>query len=551
MFGNAVQDITVEVDVERLSHESGTVHSKINLADKGAEIEANLWLKTQIGGQEFAVQIDLQQQKVLKGSYLLEGGGKYTLKQDIRDSHVGLPDPSVFVPCENVSWGGGGANVITFLRALAPSKDVVPIKYTDIAMSRPLAEDPILEFERLRRKIVTARSQAKRPRKTLYSFVRNLYDDDPVEAEDYTAEIAGIAAAYAPERSLEVYLASLPVESVLFRPRTPRFRRNWVFSRFKSAYHELDNKIILRGSPNELPDEEEPRIKTLLGAHSSDVGALLLNSLRDGALFRGAYSIYERAYLKDRKVIAILAMTDAMTKFTKWLLKTRRRLENPPPLIIVVNETELYKLARMLGGKPKPFIEHGGLPEIRKFALLALALQDHFDLERIYVTLGPRGSLGVDRSGQVVYVSSFSKSGAVIYDTNACGDAYCAAVALLEWAKRHGSSATVNYEPLNIAHVDFGTCPHPSAEEMRYFMSVATAASYCKATNRRGRIYAADMKDLLQYNHLASSILPPLPELRDLRADNRPHGIDARFFLREPAEAKYPTVTPELNRLIS
>jgi hypothetical protein len=61
VFGNAVQDITVEVDVERLSHESGTVHSKINLADKGAEIEANLWLKTQIGGQEFAVQIDLQQ----------------------------------------------------------------------------------------------------------------------------------------------------------------------------------------------------------------------------------------------------------------------------------------------------------------------------------------------------------------------------------------------------------------------------------------------------------------------------------------------------------
>ena len=139
----------------------------------------------------------------------------------------------------------------------------------------------------------------------------------------------------------------------------------------------------------------------------------------------------------------------------------------------------------------------------------------------------------------------------MIYDTNACGDAYCAAIALLEWAKRHGSSATVNHKWLNIADVDFEKCPHPSAEEMRYFMSVATAASYCKATNRRGRIYAADMKDLLQYNHLASSMLPPLPELADLREETRPSCIDAKFFLREPAEAKYPTVTAELKRLIS
>ena len=546
VFGNAVQDITVEVDIERLARELGDVEDiMIRLGDQGPEIPASLCLKTQAGSQEFAAFVELQDAKMAAGNrYLLEGGGKYTLEKDIVDSHEGLPNRSLFLPCENLSWGGGGANVVTFLRALAPKAETVPIKYTDIAMSRSL---PILlqKFESIRGEIGRA-PEKQRGKESLARYLRDLYEANPVQAESITSRLATIASNYAPERSLEVYLASLPVEGVLHRPTVPRFRRNLVFSRFRSAYREVDNKIVLRGSPSALPDEEEAKIANLLHAHESGVGAMLLNSLKDGPLFRAAYSLYKRAYSLDDRVVAILAMTDAMQQFTEWLVNDKGPDAKFPPFILILNETEAYRFAMKLGGNCEPFVKEDGLPDICKFAEIAITLLSHFDLRktpRLYVTLGARGSLGVDGAGNVVYVSSFSKRGATVYDTNACGDAYCAAIALLEWAKRNG------YQ--NIADVDFGRNRHPGAEEMRYFMAVATAAAYCKATNRRGRVYAADVKDLLQHNHLASVILPPVRELVNLTADTRPDCVDENFRLREPAEARFIPVTRQLSSLIS
>jgi sugar/nucleoside kinase (ribokinase family) len=218
----------------------------------------------------------------------------------------------------------------------------------------------------------------------------------------------------------------------------------------------------------------------------------------------------------------------------------------------VFNEKEAHSFAEKLGGKLEPFMnKEEELPDIKKFAKLAIFLFSKFNPEnppRIYVTLGPRGSLGVDGSRHVIYVSSFSKSGAIIHDTNACGDAYCAAIALLEWAKRHGGHP-------NITGVNFPDDPLAYAKEMQYFMAVATAAAYCKATNRRGRVYAADLKDLLEHNHLASSILRTIQELADMKLEDiknnkLPDCIDKDFRLREPSEAKFPKITEDLSKLI-
>jgi hypothetical protein len=549
VFGNAVQDITVEVDIERLSRELGSLN-EIRLEDTGPEITAGLWLRTQVGSQEFAVSVKLQGQEMPEKRYRLEGGGKYTLAGDIVESPQGLPERSLFLPCENLSWGGGGANVVTFLRALAPRPEVVPIKYTDIAMSRSL---PILfkNFEAVRRRVIALPTKYQ-GKDNLERAIRDLYESDPVQAEAITSEIAKIASGYAPERSLEVYLASLPVEGVLYRPKVPRFRRNLVFSRFRSAYREIDNKIVLRGSPSDLPDEEESQIATLLQARKANIGAVLLNSLKDGPLFRAAYSLYKEAYGTNEEVVAILAMTDAMQKHTDWLLKDRGPDGKFPPFILILNEAEAHRFATLLGEECEPFVHEGGLPDIRNFAKIALTLLRQFDIgkaPRIYVTLGPRGSLGVDGTSNVVYVSSFARRGATIYDTNACGDAYCAAISMLEWAKRQKDPSSHKHP--NIADVDFGRNQHPGAEEMRYFMAVATAAAYCKATNRRGRVYSADVKDLLQHNHLASVVLPSVTELAKLEQHRRPDCVDENFRLREPAEARYIGVTEELSRLIS
>jgi hypothetical protein len=129
-----------------------------------------------------------------------------------------------------------------------------------------------------------------------------------------------------------------------------------------------------------------------------------------------------------------------------------------------------------------------------------------------------------------------------MYDTNACGDAYCATIALLEWAKRNG------YE--NIAE-DTGEKDIPrNTKEMRYFMAVATAAAYCKATNRRGRVYAAELKELLEYNHLASANVWTVDDLLQVNPNHKPDCVVLDFRLREPSEACQMRVSRQLDDLI-
>ncbi len=542
VFGNAVQDITIDVDMERLSHDPTNKNGEMmRLSDRGVEINPRLTLIGQIGLQNFAIPMELAEKpeddlrKNDEAWPILKGGRKYTLKNNIDELKTSLPAEGghLVLPCESLTWGGGGVNVMTFLRALAPGKDKVPIRYTDVAMSRML---PSL-IKDLKAVVSAVGDSAD-----------NLYDEKPAEAENYTNDLAEIVADHAPDRSLEVYLASLPVEGMLYRTKEPRFRRNLVFSRVHSAYREVNNKIILRGSSSDLPDHEEQRIASLLNLHNDDVGAILLNSVKDGQMFKAAYCFYKSLHDQGNDVVAILAMTEAMQKFTKWMLEPANCDEKGklPPFILVFNETEAQNFTNKLGGNFAAFMEEDGLPDIKKFAELAIFLRGKFDPEkvpRIYVTLGPRGSLGIDASGHVIYAWIFSKSGATIYDTNACGDAYCAAIALLEWAKRHGHP--------NIAKVNFQCDMAPSAHEMEYFMAVATAAAYCKATNRHGRVRSADLKDLLQHHHLASIILPTAEELANITAVTCPECADANFRLREPSQARFHDITDDLIELLA
>jgi hypothetical protein len=550
VFGNAVQDITVEVDIERLSRELDDKRNLIHLAEQGPQIKPNIWLKTQIGSQEFGVEVELQDVELARdGMYLLEGGRKYMLKESIKDSRQDIPEPSLFLPCENLSWGGGGANVVTFLRALTPSAEIVPIRYTDIAMSRSLP-DVIRRVIEVLEPFKDTLSIPDSSNFDLLSFLQSLYEIDRVKAEYITRKIAAIAAYYSPDRSLSVYLASLSVESVLYRPRETRFRRNWVFNRFRSAYREVNNKIILKGKFNPLPDEEKDNIAKFLQAYIDDVGAIHINSLKDAPLFKAAYSLCKDA-CKNENFVTILAMTETTQECIPWMIDDKGESGGKfPPFILVLNETEAHKLAMALGGDKEPFMKGNDLPDMCKFAKMASKLREHFNKEgmpRIYVTLGERGSLGVDSGGHVIYVSSFSKRGATVFDTNACGDAYCSAIALLEWAKRHGypDIADVKGRGIYPRGID------PRAREMHYFMAVATAAAYCKATNRRGRVYAAELRDLLQYNHLASDFLWTVDSLLNLTQVNHPECIDENFRLREPAEARYVGITQQLSDLIA
>lgn len=545
VFGNAVQDITVEVDIERLSREVDAKRALIHLADQGPQVSRRLSLTTQIGSREFGVRVELENvTETEEEMYLLEGGQKYTLKGRVLDSWQELEEPSLFLPCENLSWGGGGTNVVTFLRALVPSSEVVPLRYTDIAMSRSLPnviQQALDVLGPLADELSGSLGDG-----SLVSFLEGLFENDRVRAELLTRNIAAIAAGYSPELAFAVYLASLSVESVLYRPRLLQFRRNWVFSRFRSAYREMNNKIILKSSFTPLADDEQGKIDNLLQAHTANVGAILINSLKDPPLFKAAYSLCKSS-CEEKDFVAIMAMTETTQEFTKWMLDHPHKDGCLPPFILVLNEKEAYKLAMAFKGDNEPplepFVTENDFPDIRKFAAIADALRGRFykwRMPRIYVTLGERGSLGVDIGSTVIYVASFTKRGATVYDTNACGDAYCATIALLEWAKRNGFPEVAGIKR-----------SETDAEEMRYFMQVATAAAYCKATNRRGRVYAAELKDLLQYNHLASKILGTVGELGSLRMYGvRPDCIDENFRLREPAVAQYVGITKQLSQLI-
>lgn len=547
IFGNAVQDITVEVDLDRLAFQDEAIEEQLRI-DQGVRLRDDLRLRTQFGNIRFGVALSVARNEAIRDSenfISLVGGKKYTLESAVEelDRNDNKYDDALFVPCEQLSWGGGGINAATFLRALVPDGHVVPIIYSDLAMSRTLPH-VVQRLEAILAELNPAAANdgdLNEPVAVYRQAAMRLLDEDPVKANDLTERVAVVSAEYSPDRSLEVYLASLPVTPVLHRPKGVEFRRNWVFSRFRGTDGQVDDKIVCRGKPPAISADAWAGFSALIKQYPANVGAMLLNSLKDEEIFEAAYEYFTGLCREDPSRICVIAMTKSMHEFSLW---TDEKRDLRAPLILVFNEDEFLAFAKKFDPDLAPVMTTGAsFPHLSNFARASVAIRRRFgatgSFPRMYVTLGSRGSLGVAENGLVVYVSSYTKPRAEIFDTNACGDAYCATVTLMEWAKRNGYA--------DIADVDRGEVLGEQ-EEMRYCMAVATAAAYCKATNRRGQLYAKELLAMLDEFHLASHILPTVDQSVD---GPYPKWIEARKgVISNPPVSRIMGVSEGLQRLL-
>lgn len=504
VVGDAVQDITVEIDLERLQHKDPDIHKQIYL-DRAPYLKKGLKLLTSVGSKYFALKLELPEEKTNKnGFYELTPGRKYPLEGSIEDNPINFDDGNfIYVPGEYLSWGGGGINLIRFLRSIAPNAKRVPITYSDIAMSQtlPFSLDKINEIIGRIEKDDSAR---------LTSQLKDLYQKNPKQAEEITSEMAKIAAEYTPDRSLEVFISSLPADFVMYRPENAKFRRNWVFNKFHDHSSKIDDKIICRGY-SDRNGYDYKDIKEQLGGRLDDIGLAVLNSIKNEAMFDAAYELCCEAYRNEPNLALAMAVTKYMRPFAKKIAKNRK--DHPrkthPPIILLMNEKEAFELAKQFirgRAKLKPFMEGSNdYPDMLAFSKVAEILLKHFNIRnergRIYVTLGSRGCLGVDGlSGRIAYLDNYQTQNRQIFDTNACGDAYAAGIILMEWGKRYFDS--------NISGVDKVNNADANEQEMMYFMAVACAAAYSKATSPRGRVDPTVIRYLLDHIHLAAQILP-------------------------------------------
>ena len=499
IIGNAVQDVTVELDLEQLARYNANLGDSIQLGE-GLEMKSGLVLKTQFGQQEYAVLMK-PLESTLEDSLLLRPGDKYMLESPVFDSFSAIPahKTSAFVHCESVSWGGGGVNAARYIRSLARDPKQVPIVYADVAMTNALDQQVKLELSG-------------------------------------NGNVVDTLAKYSGDKYLEVYLASLAVEPALYRPKVPQFRLNWVFCRVWGSEREINNKIICRGNTSLITEGADGDIFALLNSRRDEVGLIQLNSVSSRELFEAAYKVY-----KSTGAVGVFALTDRMQAVADALVgDLRNGTLGTQPCILVFNEKEVVNFSKRFGYDGEPFMKSDeDIPNLTRFGQIGKAILGSLRRDsdvRVYVTAGPRGSLGVDSTGNAIYVSSFAKPKAVIIDVNTCGDAYCGTVALLEWAKR------VN------PNLELGSPGEGPASEMMYFMAVATATAYCRATSRRGSVDWNDVDDLLQHSYLART---ELGDLIHVVGTGRSRFTDGYGRLKFLDTAKNVEIKPGLMQLVS
>ncbi len=534
IFGNAVQDVTVEVDVDRLVREDQQSEQRLRFAAH-PQMRRQTRLEVTVGVNRFAAELELLDlQPTSDDFYTLEPGAKYTLAGRVEEyTASATASAHLLLHGESVQWGGGVLNVARFLRQLAPRPQEVPIRYTDVALG-PLLTDVIDHIVQLTQPLIAAE-------------ICTWLTTQPARAEAALGAVAAQLALVRPEACLDVYLASLPVQALLYRSGSALSRRNLVFTRFSRGSQATHDKIICRSSFLRLQGEDDERAigRLLDDGGAAEMGAIVLNSLKDAALFCAAYRFYLKAWSTNPNMVGILAMTTPMQAFTEWL-KEQHDQGPFPPFILIFNQEEALAFVTRLQptlADSLPSLRRGasGALDLTTLGKIAQALRAHFPqdpMPRIYITLGSQGSLGVDSTGEVVYVSCFTRPHETVFDTNACGDAYCAAITLLEWAKRHGR--------LHLAPVDLDNDAAARAKEMEYFMAVATAAAYAKATHHSGRVDGARVIDILSHTHLASDRLVPIHDLAK--------GIAPRWVtegLGQPPRATMFAVTPALAQLLA
>lgn len=554
VFGSAVQDVAVDIDLDRLSRERADVQKLVRL-DSGPEFQKGLVLRTQVGFQSFSVSLlavgdEQKKEDSLKlnpdGFYELKPGGKCQLDDEIKEGPgESVGGVAVTVPSDYVRWGGGGVNVSVFARAIAADKAKVPIKYTDVAMSDSLQQfhqDVIETYDSLFGCAGRKPDPKAAPSTELLELLRE--------------RLSKTVVKHVPERSLETYLSTIDIDVILHRPSEFRPRRNLVISRIRGAGREVTNKIVCRGKVNPI-EEDRDSVVSMLGLYSENVGAVILNSVKDRAIFEAAYLMYKSAWKKDPSTLGILAMTEPMMRYVDWMIGEAGQ-DGLPPHILIFNEVEFFEFAKRLApdkSNLEPFMDSpSSPPHVERFMTLAKvvlrAFMEQHPPPRIYVTMGPQGSMGIDRDGYVLYVSGYIKPRATIFDTNACGDAYCAAIALLEWGKDHGYP--------NLCGQHGGTAGEAANDEdillhkeMIYFMSVATAAAYSRATNRHGRVDSREIQDLLEHLHLASLNLVHADAVDRSSKKHLSNITDRGGRLKTPVRAEILGVTDDLRKLMS
>lgn len=361
IFGNAVQDVTVEVDIDKLVQDNGALIDSIGLEDT-AQVKQGLLFTTQFNGQEFGVELELQDVDARKKLYSLREGKKYTLRGRVEDLAYrrdwGTRHDDLRVHCEDVSWGGGGLNVSRFLRALAPSNDDLKIQYTDYAMSRTFV-DMIRKLEAQLLRSLPASQRHAVSLDDIGARVADIMDTSMYLGERLISNLSEIFALYSPGRCLEVFLASLQVTPLLFRPREPVYQRNWVFSSFRNALRSTQDKIICRSkTPTEAELEVTPAAleQFVFEGENDSTGAIVLNSIKHQQFFKSAYDLYRR--IEKKRVaekrddfVGVFAMTNAMQKFLPDMLRIAKREDDGHflPFILIFNESEAVDFVRELG----------------------------------------------------------------------------------------------------------------------------------------------------------------------------------------------------------
>lgn len=543
IIGNSVQDLTVDLDLRRLEPDNPHISELIFF--KTDDPRPRIRLGTHILPTDAGKPIEPGFQVFLKSStpdpddasyYILAGGNKYTLDTPTDEAQVAAAGlPPIRTPLTSLTWAGGGINVVNTIRALSPAT-ATAVHYSDIGRPISHESDAVRNLkgvlaDMLRDAVLpnlgqlalmseeTSEAPMRNPQEqpqitTLLRAIAGQDADRVIDillklgvdfirttgGENYYRRLTAAVNTYTNQSHLQVYLQHNQVDFGFYRSERWRPIQNLVFSGIADELNEVRNKIILRGIRQNLAVDEEPAVLKSLEDESRAAyfPVVMLNTIYDDVFFDAAFKLIEE--LKSRSPTGlnlVFAMTEHMMQRLKITnLPAMKILLDGSTLIFNEREFAMY-LRQVVGEDATQFaqdVEQRRPPERGVLVKLVKALLEKIGIRaEIYVTLGPYGSLGILPWGEIMYVGTYSVTGRRIYDTTGCGDAYAAVVTLLKHHRR------MRPEGLIGGHVRE---ERRAQEEMFHAMAWATAAAYSKATSPVGRVYAADVIDLVRTRYV-------------------------------------------------
>ncbi|MBS1787261.1 MAG: hypothetical protein JST85_06040 [Acidobacteria bacterium] len=518
ILGNAVQDLTIDIDLQRLEPDNHGLLELMNFRGNDPLIAAGLVLQLIREGETvheaqiyLKPQDDLQAED-LKGRkfYKLVGGRKYSLRPPDGNESPAEKSSKVRIPTKSIAWGGGGINVVNTIRSLSPM-GVTPVHYSDIGAVTVVPESTIelagvfisellsnpRKLSQIKKILVQSKGKAKKGAIDEFTKLAPSLIREPAVGERLYRQFVSAMKDYSPQDNLEVYLTERHTSFAFWRSNSWTTIRNIAVASFTGKDNDVRNKIIFRGHRDTLGDEVaiEDITRKLLD-ESSECSVIMVNTIYDDKFYEAAFDIATKH--KGKEVKLVFAMTDSVAnRFKlKHLPEMRDQLEGAT---LIFNEAELSKyVAEDIGNDASVFADDlakGRLPDIDLLKKLAWSLVKNLGgglLAEIYITLGPYGSLGITPAGKIIYVGTFGGNQRPIYDTNGCGDAYAGAVTMLKCHK----------DPDGYLMKPGGHNAAIQEEGMILTMAVATAAAYAKATNPAGIVRATDVISLLRNEYI-------------------------------------------------